>query len=506
MKIYKTQAIVYCRVSSTRQVREGHGLNSQEQRCRNYAHEKNYEVINVFRDEGVSGGLFDRPAMKAMIKYLDEHMSQSFVIIFDDLSRFARDVKVHLRLKTELGSRGAELECLNYSFDDSPEGEFIETILAGKAQLDRQQNRRQVFQKMKARMDQGYWCLCQPTGMFYKQTIEHGKLLHLDNPVAEIIKEACVGFSNDRFLTQSDVQRFLQSHADTLGKGKVHLQFVKRILTQILYTGYIEYKKWDVKKRKGHHESLFDISVYEKNQHKLHNTVRSCRKTDKADFPLRRYIDCAACGKTMTASRVKGKLKYYKMYTCNNSVCTASPKNIQKKILEDKFIGLLKSISPDKNTLTLVEAITTDILKDQKNNSSKLRSLHIKEMKAHEQKIDSYLELIPKANETLKDRYEKKIEKIEGEIKLLKENTYIDSTLDETRVIKLVFDFIGTPSKYWLNTDLEGKQMLHKMIFLKNPCYDATNGFGTPELSLPFTIKQHLVEMTGVEPVSSSGE
>src|SRR3989344_8105480 len=94
------RALVYCRVSSERQVNEGHGLDSQEQRCLAYAQGKGLAVSKVFRDQGISGKLFERPAMQQLIAYLDSHKNERFVIIFDDLKRFARDVEVHLHLRT----------------------------------------------------------------------------------------------------------------------------------------------------------------------------------------------------------------------------------------------------------------------------------------------------------------------------------------------------------------------------------------------------------------------
>src|SRR5579883_2567136 len=96
------KALIYCRVSSERQVVDGNGLGSQEQRCRVYANSKGYEVERVFADEGVSGGLFERPAMKGLIDYLDKHITENYIIIFDDLARLARDLEVHLKLKTQL--------------------------------------------------------------------------------------------------------------------------------------------------------------------------------------------------------------------------------------------------------------------------------------------------------------------------------------------------------------------------------------------------------------------
>lgn len=63
-------AVIYARVSSVKQIKKGDGLGSQETRCREYASHKGYAVVQVFRDEGVSGGLIDRPGMQAMLAFL----------------------------------------------------------------------------------------------------------------------------------------------------------------------------------------------------------------------------------------------------------------------------------------------------------------------------------------------------------------------------------------------------------------------------------------------------
>jgi DNA invertase Pin-like site-specific DNA recombinase len=60
------------------------------------------------------------------------------------------------------------VECLNFKFDDTPEGEFIETVIAAQGDLERKQNARQVSQKMKARMESGYWVHDTPVGYKYE--------------------------------------------------------------------------------------------------------------------------------------------------------------------------------------------------------------------------------------------------------------------------------------------------------------------------------------------------
>jgi hypothetical protein len=60
-----------------------------------------------------------------------------YVVIFDDLKRFARDTIFHLKLRQELDAYHASVECLNFKFEDTPEGQFVKTVIAAQGQLDR---------------------------------------------------------------------------------------------------------------------------------------------------------------------------------------------------------------------------------------------------------------------------------------------------------------------------------------------------------------------------------
>lgn len=88
MSSAKQKAVIYCRASSQKQVTKGDGLGSQETRCREYAGHKNYKIVEVFRDEGISGSMINRPSMQAMLKFLQKHKrKEEHVVIIDDISR-----------------------------------------------------------------------------------------------------------------------------------------------------------------------------------------------------------------------------------------------------------------------------------------------------------------------------------------------------------------------------------------------------------------------------------
>jgi DNA invertase Pin-like site-specific DNA recombinase len=205
-------ALIYCRVSSTKQRLEGSGLESQEQRCRAYADDKGYAVEAVFPDDVSGGGDFmRRPGMVALLSYLDAQQGKPYVVIFDDLKRFARDTEFHLKLRREFARRGATIECLNFRIEDTPEGKFIETVIAAQGELEREQNRRQVVQKMKARVENGFWVFRAPVGYRYVNAPSGGgKVLVPDEVLAPVVRQALEGYATGHFASQAEVQRFLE--------------------------------------------------------------------------------------------------------------------------------------------------------------------------------------------------------------------------------------------------------------------------------------------------------
>lgn len=101
-------AVIYCRVSSRNQQQEGHGLESQQSRCRDYSAAKGYDLAAMYPDNVTGGGDFlKRPGMMSLLAFLDAQPDQKFVVIFDDLKRYARDTRFHLQLKREVPSGSA---------------------------------------------------------------------------------------------------------------------------------------------------------------------------------------------------------------------------------------------------------------------------------------------------------------------------------------------------------------------------------------------------------------
>lgn len=112
------KAVIYCRVSDPNQVKNGHGLSSQDTRCREFAKHRNLEVIRSFHEEGVSGSLINRPAMMEMLDFLRQNPDQQTVVIIDDISRLARGLKAHLELRTAIQDAGGILQSPSIEFGE----------------------------------------------------------------------------------------------------------------------------------------------------------------------------------------------------------------------------------------------------------------------------------------------------------------------------------------------------------------------------------------------------
>ncbi|MDD5455698.1 MAG: recombinase family protein [Candidatus Margulisbacteria bacterium] len=96
------KVVGYCRVSTENQREEG-TIQIQEKALIDYCRENRLELMALFKDNGVSGGLENRPALSELFDYLENNSDIESVVIFK-LDRLARDLYIqeHLIKKLEL--------------------------------------------------------------------------------------------------------------------------------------------------------------------------------------------------------------------------------------------------------------------------------------------------------------------------------------------------------------------------------------------------------------------
>ena len=241
-----TDAIIYARVSSKSQTERGDGLPSQETRCRAYAAFSQYDVAKVFMDD-LSGQRGDRPGLNELLIFLRSEKSKKYVVIIDDLSRFARNVRLHFDLREEITAAGGILESPSMIISNDAIGEMNEYIQATVNQYQARRNREQTLDRMEARCRNGYWPFQPPIGYKHiKVKGIGGKLLAPNEPLASIIQEGLEGYASGRFDTQVEVKRFFESRPEfpkDLPNGEIRDQKITDILNRNIYAGYVEHPK-----------------------------------------------------------------------------------------------------------------------------------------------------------------------------------------------------------------------------------------------------------------------
>ena len=507
------KALIYCRVSSERQVKEGHGLDGQERNCRRYAELKGYEVVEVFRDEGVSGGLIDREGMERMLDFLvAQGRGDEYVILIDDIKRLARDLIGHFTLRKAIQSRGARLESPSHKFGDEPEDVFVESIMAATAEYERNQNKRQVKNRMRARLEAGYWPFYQPPGYTYAKVPGHGKLLVRKEPDAGIIAEALEGFASGRFATRPDVQRFLETSdfKPEANRKTQFREFVHRLLDREVYAGFVSYPAWNVTTRKGHHEPLISPETFEKIQERLRARQHvPARKDLDKDFPLRGFVLCADCKKPYTASWTRGRSGLYPYYRCTTEGCESSQKSVRAEQVHADLESMLAKLRPRDGLLEVVRRRLLDHWEQRKLDVEAIRKRRQARIDAIEKEIAGYLAAIDKCSSPIVlKRIEEQIQVLEakkvrlgGRITKPKEGDY-----DFGTALDLVLGFVKNPLAVWQAGDLSRKRLVLRLVFDEPLVYDRETGFGTATFSLPINLAcvLELDEMEMVEMVRRS--
>ena len=507
------KAVIYCRVSGAKQVREGDGLASQETRCREYATYKDYDVVEVISDD-MSGKFARRPAMDRMLAFLRLHSKNSVVVIIDDISRFARDVQAHIALRETLADAGGILESPSIEFGEHSDSRLVEHMLVSVAQHQREKNAEQTSNRMKGRMLNGYSVFAAPIGYRYEKKGSPGKLLVRDEPLASIIQEGLEGYASGRFTSQAEVKRFFEAQPafpKDLPNEQIRQQKVSDILNRVIYAGYIEHEPWGVPRRKGHHEPLISLATYEAIQdRKTARAIAPARNDLHQDFPLRGFVNCASCDKPMTAawstSRNGTRHPYY---FCQTKGCEYTRKSIRRADLEGAFEAELQSLQPSRNLFSIVTAMLKQAWDMRLDQQGQQRAHLAKQSKALDKQIETTLDkIIHASSPTVIAAFEKRIEELERQKLLLDEKgaQLLAPKRSFAEVIEPALGFFSNPWNLYQNGSFAVKRLVLKAAFKGPLAYDQKTGHRTAQPTDIFQIfgtddqKCEMVPPHGLEP------
>ena len=485
-----TKVILYLRVSDPKQVKDGNGLDSQENRARTWAKSRGYTIIKVYREEGVSGAKESRPEFDAMLGYVLT-AKEKFIILFDDESRIARDVEIFRRTWRILDSAGHIVATTKRGILDPKKDKVFATIEAVMAEAQRDNTRDKSMEYTNVRLQAGYWVVGNPARGY--QRVRQGKNIYNQRrePAATIIQEALEGYAAGRLETHQAVLDYINRHplfAES-GMAKANHNFIRWILTSPVYTGWFDYPKRDIPYQQWKMDAIISRETYQIIQDRINGKYVKVRKYNTEDevFPLRRQVRCSACGTPLTGSRIKGRLGgIYPRYHCYKKGCSMAGRAIRPEVIHNDLELLLAAYQPQRAFLRYIELKAHEVYNENFSGFRIAQQGKQNRIKA----IESELENLSRAamqtkSDSMRERYEMNYEELEQEKDALvaELETPINEPMPFSEALPLVFDFVSRPLEIWHTGSIKLKHGVLNFYFEDKLVYDRTEKFRTPKTS-----------------------
>lgn len=341
--------IIYIRVSSEGQV-ENFSLDTQLKICMNWAESNNYNVVKVFREEGVSAKTANRPELINLLEYCRKNKSDIHAVVAYRIDRWARETSDYLAIRKKLNDSGIQLlSATEPTGDETPTAKFMETVLASIAQLDNDVRSEKARNGIRERLLSGLPPSNPPIGYKYFDS----KTVVKDEENFDQIRLAFELFATGT-KTLSEMAKEMNKWKVMVKKKvrKFSKQSLSRIFRNKFYIGVLTSEKYPGEEIQGQHEKMISNSLFFKVQEVLSgrrvNNIKGNVKNEK--FPLRGIVSCSACGSKLRAAACKGNGGIYKKYWCPKTSCKGT---IPAKDIDEQLLMLLGKVEPSEETIDL---------------------------------------------------------------------------------------------------------------------------------------------------------
>lgn len=467
-------AIIYCRVSSADQVREGTSLEVQEAECKKFATKHGIKVLKVFVERGVSAKSADRPTLKEALNFCQHNVKRLNYFIVHKIDRFCRNTVDHFAISAILAKYGIELWSATEPINDStPSVELMRTVLAGFAQFDNDVRGQRAKAGMIEAVTAGHFVHKAPYGYRNaKRSIDKKPKLIIHDEEAFFVREAFL-LASKGVHRQSDILRILDAKGFKTASGKKQtLQNLNKMLRRSLYAGTIKCFGKSVEAPPHLVPPIIDKTTYYEVQSQFENKNmgHKPRNRNNPDFPFRGLVRCHECGKGLTGSWTQGKSARYPYYHCRDPQCKS--KNIKRNELETDFVALLEWIKPKKECLDQFDEFIRDIwtkeYEDTRMNNQRLT----RRINETEENIEALT--LKNAKGVIDDvTYKKVFNGLERDLVIAKA-CYHESQIEQLEieeVVNFVRFFIENIDQLWKQLELNQKQVLFQLIFPKGLVY-----------------------------------
>ncbi|MBE5752972.1 MAG: hypothetical protein E7343_02765 [Clostridiales bacterium] len=466
------QVGVYCRLSQEDGREESQSIIQQKEILVEYVQRRNWEVVEIYADDGYTGTNFNRPDFNRMLTDIEK--GKINMVITKDLSRLGRNY-IHAGYYVEeyFPQHNVRYIAVNDNYDsiDEDSGDFmplkniinewyakdiskkIRFTLDGKAKKGEPRNT--VFPIFGYAYNERYERVPDPVTadvvrLIYQKYIEYGST----SRVAKFLRRQGVyvprffnaikyGYNKTKVLTEPKEKRTAWT------TGMVRDIIIKDAYLGRYKTAQTKGVSFKNKKRRknqecyvfeNRYEPLVDLKVWEQANALIHQNRSGSVFVEDNEY--KGLLICQNCGKPLRFEQRKNAKNgsQGRRYYCNNKNCSKG-NSIQKKYLDELLLRELELI---KNTLLFgIDTRQYDI-RERISSENKLVDIQraVKKAKENAEKVDKkILFLIEKRAEglltditfeNLISKYKTEKETLEEEIQKLQNYAFVKRTSEYT--------------------------------------------------------------------------
>ncbi len=282
-----------------------------------------------------------------------------------------------------------DLKFPSFWFENTPQGKFMLSIAFGQSKYYVDNLSENVKRGNRQKLRRGEWPNQAPFGY-----LNINKKIEVDKKRAKYVQKAFQLFATGGY-GYADIRKFFNQNKIYNKSGhELHLDKVKRILTDPFYYGVM---KFCGELYEGKHPPLISKKLFDKCQEVVKLKSRKV-KNNKHLFDFLGLVKCGECGGAITAEK---HIKYYKRtnrkvgyvyYRCSKKKGVCSQKYIDKEEIENQLKGLvLRASLPPHAAKKFLEWAERDA-DAEKQKSAGIISSYQTQLKGSEERLDRLLE------------------------------------------------------------------------------------------------------------------
>ncbi|KKR52181.1 MAG: Site-specific recombinase [Candidatus Woesebacteria bacterium GW2011_GWA1_40_43] len=493
------KAYIYIRVSSEEQV-SNYSLDNQEEYCRKEADHRGYVVEKVYREEGVSAKNINRPELILLLEDSRKNKNEISAVFIYKIDRISRETFDYLAIKKRLADYGIRIISVTEPTEDSPTGEFLETLLAASAKLDNATKGLRSRDGMRKRLESG-WANGKAALGYINIERNEKQIIEPDPEQFDLVKKSWDEMSTGAYSLET-----MATYMNKLGilvkignrKNPVRSQHAQRLFRDKFYCGYVVSQKFNVD-RIGNHQPMISEETFYKVQaiidkRSFTGGIKYTKLNE--NFPLRGHVICGICGLKMTGSFSRGRGGHYPYYYCiGKHFC----KSYQKDYFENLFLEYLREIQPSKDFTPLFSEMVAEkwesryshLISNQKKIQDDLEALYTVRKRLVSKNLSGVY-----SDEIFREQ----MDLIEDRIIVAKSNNNEAhlQKIDIKIVTKFMNNFLWNLDKAWKEGTLNQRKLLTGSIYPENVIFE-NNKFRTTKLSQSF----ELIRQLSTTPTSS---